>query len=82
MRWLHDDLSLPISGWQTPLFAQVKKKKTSRVSQYVESELWEQNDLLNVIKYESHKRNRAALTHLWDLDARNHVSHISSSQTH
>ena len=87
MRWLHNDPSLPISEWQTPRLAQIKKKKTSRVSPYVESELWERDDLLTVVKYESHKRNKAALTLLWDLNARNHevtllkVKHIRLGRT-
>ena len=72
MRWLHNDPSLPMSDWQTPSFAQIKKKKTSRISPYAESELWERDDLLAIVKYESRKRNKAALTLLWDLNARNH----------
>jgi hypothetical protein len=71
MRWLHNDPSIPPSEWQTPAFAQIKKKKTSRLSPYAESELWEHNDLLAVVKYETIKRNKAALTLLWDLNARN-----------
>ena len=38
----------------------------------MESELWERDELLTVIKYEPYKRNKAALSLLWDLDARNH----------
>ena len=38
----------------------------------LESELWERDELLTVIKYELYKRNKAALSLLWDLDARNH----------
>lgn len=72
MRWLHNDHSVPASEWQTPAFALLKKKKSSRLSPYVESELWELDDLLTIVKYESHKRNKAALTLLWDLNARNH----------
>lgn len=72
MRWLHNDPSLPRSDWQTPSFAQIKKKKTNRISPYAESELWERDDLLTVVKYESRRRNKAALTLLWDLNARNH----------
>jgi hypothetical protein len=34
--------------------------------------LWERDELLTVIKYEPYKRNKAALSLLWDLDARNH----------
>lgn len=61
-----------MSDWQTPAFAQIKNKKTNRLSPYVESELWERQDLLSIVKYESYKRNKAALTLLWDLNARNH----------
>lgn len=55
------------SDWETPSFAQIKKKKTNRISPYAESELWERHELLTIVKYESHKR-----TLLWDLNARNH----------
>jgi len=74
MRWLHNsnNHSSAFSEWQTPLFAQIKKKKTNRLSPYAESELWEREDLLAVVKYEPHRRNKAALTLLWDLNARNH----------
>ncbi|TVP40419.1 hypothetical protein [Candidatus Nitrosocosmicus arcticus] len=50
----------------------IKKKKTKRLSPYIESELWSKEELLIVIKYEQFKRNKAALSLLWDLDARNH----------
>ena len=38
----------------------------------MESELWERDELFTIIKYEPYKRNKAALSLLWDLDARNH----------
>ena len=50
----------------------IKRKKTKRLSPYIESELWCKDELLLVIKYEQFKRNKAALSLLWDLDARNH----------
>jgi len=34
--------------------------------------LWEREEILSIIKYEKYKRNKAALSLLWDLDARNH----------
>lgn len=34
--------------------------------------MWEKDDLLTIIKYESYKRNKATLELLWDLDARPH----------
>jgi len=58
--------------WITPDFIKIQRKKTKRLSPYIESELWEKEDLLLVIKYEKFKRNKAALALLWDLDARNH----------
>src|SRR5215207_4544707 len=60
------------SDWETPPFASIKKKKTKRLSPYLESELWELDELLLIIKYEPFKRNKAALALFWDLDARNH----------
>ncbi|MGD1838242.1 MAG: hypothetical protein ACPKPY_09340 [Nitrososphaeraceae archaeon] len=77
-RWLHNcgdkkDLDeFPYSEWITPDFISIRKKKTKRISPYLESELWEKEDLLTIIKYESYKRNKAILSLLWDLDARPH----------
>lgn len=68
---------------ETPEFVRIKTKKTNRVSPYSESELWERQDILLITKYEQHKRNKAILTLLWDLDARPHevtllkIKHIS-----
>jgi len=76
-RWMYnckdkelDDV--PFSEWKTPDFVQIKKKKTKRISPYLENELWEKNDLLTIIKYESYKRNKAILALLFDLNARPH----------
>jgi integrase/recombinase XerD len=79
-RWLYNKRkpevngleALPQSDWITPPFIQLTDKRTKRVSPYLESELWERDELLTVIKYEPYKRNKAALSLLWDLDARNH----------
>jgi integrase/recombinase XerD len=60
------------SYWETPPFARIKKRKTKRLSPYLETELWERDELLFIIKYEPFKRNKAALALFWDLDARNH----------
>jgi integrase/recombinase XerD len=38
----------------------------------LETELWDRDEILSIIKYEPYKRNKAALALLWDLDARNH----------
>jgi hypothetical protein len=76
-RWMYnckdkelDDV--PFSDWTTPNFVQIKKKKTKRISPYLENELWEKDDILTIIKYESYKRNKAILSLLWDLNARPH----------
>src|SRR6266571_2606113 len=60
------------SDWETPAFARIKVKKTKRVSPYSETELWDRDEILFVLKYEPYKRNKAALSLFWDLDARNH----------
>jgi hypothetical protein len=80
LRWLHNHKDreqegiepLQQSDWTTPPFANIKKKKTKHISPYLESELWERDEILSIIKYEPHKRNKAALALLWDLNARPH----------
>lgn len=79
-RWLHNyrltkekgQEPVEISDWTTPEFASIKKKKSKRISPYLENELWERDDLLTIIKYERYERNKAVLSLLWDLDARPH----------
>ena len=57
-RWLQNcrdknDLDeFPYSEWITPAFISIRKKKTKRISPYLESMLWEKEDLLTIIKYE------------------------------
>jgi len=63
---------LPMEDWITPSFLEIKDKKTKRISPYLETELWEKDEILLITKYEKCKRNKAILTLLWDLDARNH----------
>lgn len=78
LRWLQNlgtiqsDVIIPMEEWNTPLFLKIKEKRTKRVSPYLESELWEKDDILLITKYEPYKRNKAILTLLWDLNARNH----------
>ena len=79
-RWLYNQKEIeakglepiPTSDWTTPGFCQIKEKRTKRISPYLETELWERDEILSIIKYETYKRNKAALSLLWDLDARNH----------
>lgn len=79
IRWLHNHY-LPQSGndieenqeWTTPDFCKIKSKKTKRVSPYLENEIWEREELLTLIKYEPHVRNKAILSLMWDLNARPH----------
>ena len=82
LRWLFNEKTKKNSGrdediasrpdWETPPFLRIKAKKRTRISPYLETELWEREELLLVVKYELFRRNKAALTLFWDLDARNH----------
>ncbi|HEX2305459.1 MAG TPA: hypothetical protein VHH33_04160, partial [Nitrososphaeraceae archaeon] len=58
--------------WITPDFCKIKPKQTKRLSPYLESELWERDELLTILKYEPYARNKAILSLMWDLDARPH----------
>jgi hypothetical protein len=72
-RWLYNhDNDTDHENWQTPEFIRIKNKKSKRISPYLESEIWEKDELLSIIKYEPYKRNKAALTLFWDLNGRNH----------
>src|SRR5919107_1553864 len=61
-RWLYNSkketeeiASSSASDWETPSFARVKKKKTKRLSPYLETELWERDELLFIIKYKPYE---------------------------
>jgi hypothetical protein len=58
--------------WNTPDFINIKMKRTKRLSPYLETEIWDKDELATIIKYEPYKRNKAILSLLWDLDARPH----------
>ncbi len=73
-RWLYNrSRNHSMDDWKTPVFLQsMKPKKTKRLSPYSETEIWEKDEFLSVIKYEPYKRNKAAMALMWDLNARNH----------
>ena len=72
-RWLYNkEKEIDKDYWETPDFLRIKNKKTKRISPYVETEIWEKDELLSILKYEPYKRNKAAITLIWDLDARPH----------
>ena len=93
-RWLYNEKlrqernedSLDPSDWVTPSFLKIKEKKSKRISPYLESEIWDKDDFQTIIKYEPLKRNKAALSLLWDLDARPHeisglkIKHVKLKQ--
>ncbi len=58
--------------WKTPDFIKIKQKQTNRLSPYIENEIWDRDELMTIIKYEQHKRNKAIISLMWDLDARPH----------
>jgi hypothetical protein len=58
--------------WNTPDFINLKMKRTKRLSPYLETEIWDKDELATIIKYESYKRNKAVLALLWDLAVRPH----------
>jgi len=58
--------------WETPAFLKIKAKKPLRESPYGINDIWQLDELLTIIEYEPELRNKAIITLLWDLDARNH----------
>jgi len=72
-RWLtNKDEEEDESNWETPSFLQkIKPKKCLRDSPYGDSEIWERDEILRIIKY-ADIRDQAIITLMWDLNARNH----------
>ena len=36
--------------WETSTFARIRERRSKRISPYLETELWERNELLSIIK--------------------------------
>jgi integrase/recombinase XerD len=72
-RWLHNKRKERID-WKTPKWFKIKNKRAvgGRRSPYSRSQVWQQDELLNIVQYEPVLRNKLILTLLWDLDARPH----------
>lgn len=49
-----------------------QEKNTQAPKSYVETEIWDLDELLLIVKHEPNVRNKVALMLFWDLDARNH----------
>ena len=43
-RWVANPHDVPESEWKTPVFAQIKEKKTIRKSPYTENQIWEREN--------------------------------------
>ena len=76
-RWLYNAREKGLNAeacdsWVTPPFMDIKMKLTKRLSPYLETQIWDRDDIFTIIRYEPDKRNKAALALLWDLDARPH----------
>jgi integrase/recombinase XerD len=70
-RWLANKDEEDESNWETPSFLQkIKSKKPLRDSPYEDSEIWERDEILRIVKY-TDTRDQAIITLMWDLDARN-----------
>jgi integrase/recombinase XerD len=69
-RWCNRNKS--DEDWETPAFLKIKRKKPLRDSPYDISDIWDLNDVLEIVEYEPVLRNQAIITLLWDLDARPH----------
>jgi integrase/recombinase XerD len=72
-----DENEFSQSDWETPQFVKIKTKKTKRTSPYLETEIWERDEILFIIKYEPYIRNKAALTLFWDLFRDGLLKHTS-----
>jgi hypothetical protein len=58
-RWLYNQRGkeelIPTSEWNTPQFVQIKKKNTKRLSPYSQTDIWDRDELLTVVKYQPYR---------------------------
>jgi integrase/recombinase XerD len=71
-RRLHTTRNVPDDECETPAFLKIKKKKPLHDSLYDIAHIWDLNEILRIVTYESELRNQAIITLLWDLDAPPH----------
>ena len=62
-RWLYnrDDEGNGQEYWTAPDFMKIKKKRSKRISPYTSNDIWERDELQEVIKYEISRRNKAII---------------------
>jgi integrase/recombinase XerD len=70
-RWLHNR-GKDRDEWETPSWFKIKNKKVIKDSPYNGSQVWSRDEVLSILKYEPELRNKAIITMMWDLSARNH----------
>jgi hypothetical protein len=63
---------IPQEEWETPHLVKIRDKKTKRQSPYDVAQIWDLHEMLRILPYATHIRNKAAITLFWDLNARNH----------
>jgi integrase/recombinase XerD len=64
IRWIYNEKqrnddgkeSLEPSDWITPSFVKIKEKRSKRISPYLETEIWDRDEVQTIISYESSKR--------------------------
>jgi integrase/recombinase XerD len=69
IRWIYNEKKridnnleeIEPTDWTTPSIVKIKEKRSKRISPYLETEIWDKDELQTIIKYESYKRNKAAL---------------------
>ena len=58
-RWLYNQRGkeelIPTSEWNTPQFVQIKKKNTKRLSPYSQTDIWDRDELLTVVKSQPYR---------------------------
>lgn len=67
------DSDIPESSWKNPYqFDKIKMLKNKRKSSYSAGQVWTQKEVLTVTKYGNNNRDKAILTLMYDIVARNH----------
>jgi integrase/recombinase XerD len=72
-RWFHSK-GEEEQYWKTPKWWRIKAETCERLGKgpYTQSQIWSEQEMLSILKYEPVVRNKAIITMMWDMAGRNH----------
>jgi integrase/recombinase XerD len=73
-RWYYNRGKDEEEEWTTPDWFKIRNESSERavLGPYTKNQIWTRDEVLSILKYVNHPRNKAIITMGWDMSARNH----------